>query len=194
MRKLLNVWLKGKRNHNYDTKLRASEITLLSNLLLVCNQTRPAEIQRNIRGVNELTFWKGTEYRVFLLYVGIVVLKDILPLNVYEHFKLLTCAITILSCESYMQFITIADGLIKEFLEGCIDIYGVDSISSNFHNLCHVIDDVQHIGNLSKISSYPFETYLGQMKRLIRSGKAPLIQLAKRTRVVIFKKSPNCHY
>lgn len=190
MRKLINVWLKGTHlNHNYETKLRSSEIILISNLLLQCNKRRPAEIQRNIRGLDELSFWKGTEYRVFLLYLGIVVLKDILPSNVYEHFKQLMCAITIASCKTYKKYLNISDSLIKEFLEGCIDIYGIDSISSNFHNLSHLIDDLQNVDSLTEISSYPFETYLGKMKRLIRSGNAPLIQIAKRTKEISFLNS-----
>lgn len=96
------------------------------------------------------------------------------------------CAITVLSSKSYLKFIDVADNLIKDFLEGCIQIYGIDSISSNFHNLCHLIEDVKNFGSLPEISSYPFENYLGQMKRLIRSGKAPLIQLAKRTKELSF--------
>lgn len=37
---------------------------------------------------------------------------------------------------------------------------GIDSISSNVHNLCHLVDDVKHLGYLPSISTYPFGNIL----------------------------------
>lgn len=176
MRKCLLSWCNG--SFNFQTKLRGSDIELLNIMLESCEKNRPNEIQRNIRGVKYLKYWKGTEYRVMLLYLGIVVLKDVLIKEIYEHFLLLSCAVTILSCNTYNVYVDIAKALLEEYLEGCINIYGVDSISSNFHNLCHVIDDVKKFGALPGISAYQFENSLGQLKSLVRSGKQPLKQIA----------------
>lgn len=176
MRKCLMSWCTG--SYNFQTKLRGSEIDLLNQLLESCEKIRPKEIQRTIRSVKFLKYWKGTEYRVMLLYLGFVVLKDVLTKEVYEHYVLLACAATILSCKTYLKYIEIAKILLDDYLEGCINIYGSDSISSNFHNLCHVIDDVKKFGCLSDISSYQFENSLGHLKSLVRSGKQPLTQIA----------------
>lgn len=158
-----------------------------------CNKTKPAEIQRNIRGLKFLKYWKGTEYSVFLSYLGILILPEILNVEAYEHFMLLSLAITILSSKHYIsKYIHIADQLIKDYLEGCIDIYGIDSISSNFHNLCHVVEDTQKLGFLNGISTYPFENHLGHIKSLLRSGNKPLVQVAKRIKELSHLNSGSC--
>lgn len=70
--------------------------------------------------------------------------------------------------------------MIKDYIEQYIDLYGIDSISSNVHNLCHLIKDVERFGVLPKISAYPFENMLQFMKNLIRHGNRPLSQAANR--------------
>lgn len=136
------------------------------------------DFQRSIRTLKCLKFWKGSEYRVFLLYLGPVILKDFLSSEVYEHFLHLSTAVTILSCKYYSQYLDIAQILLNYYVEQFIDIYGIDSISSNVHNICHVID-VRKFGYLPEISSYPFEN-LGHIKALIRSGNLPLSQISRR--------------
>lgn len=178
MRRCLYGWREG--SYNFKTKLSKVEADKMSQMLEDCNKTKPREIQRAIRGLKFLEFWKGSEYRVFLLYVGVIVLKDFLSVEVYDHFLMLSSAVTILSCKEYFKYIDVADQLIKDYIETFIDIYGIDSISSNMHNLCHVVDDVKKFGPLPGISSYPFENYLGSLKSLVRHGNKPLSQISRR--------------
>lgn len=179
MRKCLYGWVNG--SYNFKTKLSGRQIEELSNRLIACNLTRPSEFHRKIRNLKSLKFWKGTEYRTFLLYIGPVLLKDFLSKDVYEHFLILFCAVVILSCNYFSKYIPLADQLLKDYIVHYIRIYGIDSISSNVHNLCHVVKDVQMFGSLSDISAYPFEIFLGKIKNLIRSGNKPLAQIARRT-------------
>lgn len=178
MRKCLYGWCYG--NYNYRMKLSATDVKNMSVMLEECNKSRPKEIHRAIRGLKFLKHWKGTEYRTFLLYLGPVVLKDFLPMDVYEHFLMLSCAVTILMCEKYLKYISVADSLLTNYIQEYINIYGIDSISSNVHNLCHVIEDVNKFGSLPEMSSYPFESFLGHLKCYLRSGHKPLAQIAKR--------------
>nr|CAI5848991.1 unnamed protein product [Callosobruchus analis] len=178
MRRCLHGWREG--NYNFKTKLSKQQSDSISKMLEQCNQNRPLEIQRAIRRLKTLKFWKGSEYRIFLIYLGAVVLKDHLDSTVYEHFLTLSCAVIILSCKEYMRCIDTAKILIENYIKGFIKIYGADSISSNVHNLCHVIDDVKKFGPLPSISSYPFENYLGYLKSLVRHGNLPLSQMANR--------------
>lgn len=178
MRKLMNGWCHG--NYNYKSKLSAAQNLKLSESLIFCNSTRPKEIHRNIRSVKQLKLWKGSEYRTVLMYCGIVVLKDILPLNVYQHFIYLFCANFIFSTEKFCKYFSIANNLLRDFVADYIKIYGRDSISSNIHNLIHVFRDVEKFGSLKNISAYKFENYLGQFKKLLRHGNFPLSQIANR--------------
>lgn len=54
------------------------------------------------------------------------------------------------------------------------------SITSNVHNLCHLLDDVRRFGNLNTISTYPFENCLQMIKKKLRAMTKPLEQLARR--------------
>lgn len=178
MRKCLYGWVYG--NYNFKTKFSARDINLISEMLLRCNNRKPTEIHRAIRPLKCLKFWKGSEYRTFLLYLGPVVLKDFLSPPVYHNYLLLFCGVTILSCSTYLKYIEIADILLRDFIMTFGSIYGSDAISSNVHNLCHVVNDVKKFGCLVDISAYPFENFLFQIKSLVRTGKHPLAQIAKR--------------
>lgn len=93
MRKCLHGWIRG--TYNYKTKFTASDIDKISKFLLECNDTKPMEIHRSIRGLDYIKFWKGSEFRTFLLYLGPVILQNLLRTEVYIYFLTLFCAVTI---------------------------------------------------------------------------------------------------
>lgn len=140
----------------------------------------PSEIHRSIRTFDYIKNWKGTEFRTFILYVGIVVLKDFLSIELFEHFLQLHCAVSICHSNAYTKFLMIAKEYFEEYIENYINIYGEDEISSNVHNLCHVVDDVKRFGNLNEISTYEFENTLGQMKNCLKRCDKPLEQIVRR--------------
>lgn len=144
----------------------------------------PFEIRRSVRGLNDLCNWKASEFRCFLHYLGIVILKEHLPKQYYTHFLYLFCATTICSSNLYTNFLDIAEKLYVEYVESFIDLYGSKYITSNFHNLVHVVDDVRNLGVLPTLSAYPFESALYTIKNLLRKGNAPLIQAAHRIKEI----------
>lgn len=157
-----------------------NHITEISEHLLQCNDMLPKEIHRRIRGLGEIAYWKGTEFRTLLLYVAVVVLKKFLPIDEYQHFLKLVCAVTICSTNKYRDFLPKARELFNEFIEENIDIYGIHSVSYNVHNLCHIVDDVEKFGELYGISAYPFENFLYQIKLMVKKCRYPLVQVARR--------------
>lgn len=181
MKRLLSGWKNG--GHNFkDTKLPLDQQNKISIELKKCNARRPTELHRAIRGIDCLAFWKGLEFRTFLLYLGPTILKDIVSEQVYNHFMLLFCIVTIFTCQTYIEegFLTLAEELITAYLEEYIDIYQIDSINNNVHNLRHLAEDIKKFGSLPKFSAYRFENKLGQIKHLLRSGNRPLSQVVKR--------------
>lgn len=99
MKKCLVGWTHG--SFNFRTKWSGREIDEVSLLLYSFNQYKPTEIHRAIRKLDCLKFWKGLEYRTFLLYLGVVILKDFLSVETYSHFLLIFCSVTICSSKSY---------------------------------------------------------------------------------------------
>lgn len=156
------------------------EIVDVSKLLTKCNSTRPFEIHRSIRTIDYINYWKGTEFRTFLLYLGIVVLKDHLSQQEYEMFLKLHCAVTICSAKAYKNYLPVARNLFIDFIESHIDIHGESSITINIHNLSHVVDDIEIFGPLDTISAYEFENSLHHMKLRLKQCNRPLQQIARR--------------
>lgn len=114
------------------------------------------------------------------MYFGPVLLQHYLTSEVYDHFLLLFCATIICSCDLYKSYLHLAQTLYETYIEQYIHIYGHDSISSNVHNLCHVVNDVVKFGPLPNISTYPFESMLNNITKKLRKGEAPLQQVANR--------------
>lgn len=164
----------------YSRSWSNAQILSISNLLLSCNSTKPTDIHRSIRSLKYLRHWKGTEFRTVLLYTGIVVFKNYLSPNEYDLFLRLFCAVTICSTKAYTKFLPVARELFTEINELHIDIYGEHSMTNNLHLLSHIIDDVEHLGDLTTISAYQFENALHQIKIRLKQCDRPLQQIARR--------------
>lgn len=132
MKRCLIGWRDGSFG-NYRTKRSARDTEKVTNFLIRCKM--PAEIHRAVRGLDCLSFWKGLEFRTFLYYLGIVVLKKVLSADVYEHFLGLFCAVTICSSEKYCNYLELAETLLQHYVEYFGDIYGEEYVTSNIHNL-----------------------------------------------------------
>lgn len=180
MKKLITGWKNGIFKNKSLTKLSCQDIENISQLLVKFNKYMPTEFHRAVRSLDSLNFWKGLEYRSLLFYLGIVVFKDYLPEETYDHFLYLFCAVTICSNNEYLKYIDLVPVLVNEYIEKYIEIYGIDTISSNVHILCHLAEDVKRFGCLSEFSAYIFENFLGFLKHLIRQGNLPLEQACKR--------------
>lgn len=178
-KRFLYGWKLGNL-HNFNAKWSANDIRNVSDFL---NRTKmPREIKRRLRGLDELSHWKGTEYRTFLLYVSIVIVKNYFKSEeIYEHFLHFFCAIVICSrpdqCKANYE---VARQLLLHFLKGVKLLYGSQLFSSNMHNLCHLVDDVEKFGPLDTFSAYPFESKLYHLKKLVRTGNLPLSQVSRR--------------
>lgn len=176
-KRLLNSWKDGVFGHaiKWSTQMKQDISAFLKSV------KKPAEIHRVIRGIDEMTFWKGTEYRTFLLYCSIVVLRKFLPTKYYQHFLLYFCSITICSSDFHItDMLETAESMLKVYLDLFMKLYGSEHIVSNIHNLCHLVDEVRKFGRLITFSSYPFESKLHSIKQDLRSGHLPLAQVVKR--------------
>lgn len=165
---------------SYPRSWTNSQILEITALLLSCNATRPTDIHRKIRTLKLFKHFKGTELRTILMYTGIVIFKDFLSEKEYELFLWLFCAVTICSTQSYKTCLPKARDLLMEFNERHIEVYGEHSMTNNIHLLSHLVDDVEHLGDLSTLSAYPFENALHSIKLLIKPGDHPLQQIARR--------------
>lgn len=172
------VWLGEIKS--YQRAWNKKQIAEITALLLKCNETKPSDIHRSIRTLKHIRHWKGSEFRTILLYVGVVIFKDFLNEYEYQMFLKLVCAVTICSTSVYHKFLPMARKFFNEFIEMHINIYEEHSITSNFHLLSHIVDDVEHLGHLGTISAYQFENTLHHIKLRLKQCNRPLEQIARR--------------
>ena len=70
--------------------------------------------------------------------------------------------------------------VIRVFVQEFEDLYGPKELVYNIHNLLHLADDVKHLGMLDNFSAFPFESYLGQLRKDVSGPCNPAAQVANR--------------
>lgn len=184
MRKLLFYWMRnGEKKKKGSLRISQKNVDQISEKLAVFTDLMPHEFSRKPRSLKFIDTWKATEFRQFILYLGPIVLKDILPTRLYVHFLCLHVGISILSNPIYSKqeaYIDFAEKLLKSFVEDMKMIYGESSLVYNVHNLIHIANDVRLYGHISNFSCYVFENYLGQVKEMPSSQTNQLSQLCRR--------------
>ena len=177
VRRLINLWLKGPLKFRLPSHL----VGRISDKLVNLRAYIPDEFARKPRSLREVDRWKATEFRQFLLYTGPVVLCGILDPVAYYNFMLLSMAIAILvSPKLVATHAGYANTLLQTFVTHYGDLYGKDLIVYNVHGLLHLAQDCKNFGCLDSISAFPFENYLGKLKRFVRKPSHPLAQIIRR--------------
>jgi hypothetical protein len=178
VRRLLHRWTRGPKKFG---RLSSGLIAVISEQLISLRNSVPSDFARKPRSLKELDRWKATEFRMFLLYVGPVVLKKHLHPSVYENFLCLSVGTSILLSDNRHPMIEYARQLLICFVNTATALYGDTFVVYNVHSLIHIADDVrQHGCSLNHLSAFPFENYLQKLKKLIRSAHNPVAQIARR--------------
>ncbi|XP_047134259.1 uncharacterized protein LOC124812158 [Hydra vulgaris] len=176
-RRMINQWVHGSKKKQCLSK---TLLTTLSEKLVLFKQHVPKEFSRKPRSIWEFKRWKATELRQFLLYTGPVVLKGILPNDVYINFSDLSVAVYILLspslCANHRDYVK---KLLTYFVATFCKLYGKDQCVYNIHSLNHLPDDANHYGALDKVSSFPYESYLGRLKKLVRRPQFLCFQIVR---------------
>lgn len=111
---------------------------------------------------------------MILFYLGPVILKTYLPAGIYEHFLNLFCAITICSSRYHIRenttFLPLAGHLLQNYVDKFVELYGVDQITYQIHDLIHLVDDVERFGALPGISSHQFLNMWSIIRDLITNS------------------------
>lgn len=102
MKKLTYLWLqKGP----LSCRLSKNMVKNINVSILKAEKSQPKEFNRRIRTFQHIGHFKGTEFRTLIMYVGPIVLKNILPKKNYDHFLHLHCATRILiDSKKYLIF------------------------------------------------------------------------------------------
>lgn len=77
------------------------------------------------------------------------------------------------------HYLDYARDLMLHFVHTAKDVYGKTFTIYNVHALTHIADDAKN-EYLRKTSAFPLENHLQILKRLIRNGNNPMVQVIKR--------------
>lgn len=181
MKFCFRIWSDG--TPTYKNKWSTDDKNKIDQMIYYCNKNLSSDINRQVRSLKFIKYFKATEFRTILLYTGLVIFKTTLPKHIYEHFLHLCLAVRLISCRTYVKsenLKRLARVLFLEYFKSFINYYGPESIVSNIHNIIHIMDDVDHLGPLTEISTYPFENYLRGIKLRTQASKMPLQQITRR--------------
>ncbi|CAM4573670.1 unnamed protein product [Leuciscus chuanchicus] len=161
--------------------MSAEQISNVTQRLLSLRKVIPSCFARKPRNLEDVDRWKATELRQFAVYTGKIVLKGILADQLYDHFMVFSVALGLLLCPTLaVEHNSYSKELMKYFVGKAGELYGDHFIVYNVHSMVHLPEEAMAYGSLDDYSAFPFENYLGKLKRLVRSGKQPLTQVVKR--------------
>lgn len=177
VKRMLLLWKKGPLR----CRLGSQDINQISDSLLFLKNYIPCEFSRKPRSLDVIDRWKATEFRQFLLYTGPLVLLNAVHPNIYKNFLLLSVAMHILLNESLCNvYNAYAHELLVAFVYHFGQLYGNDMMVYNVHGLVHLSNDAAKYGSLDNVSSFPFENFLGKLKRMVRKPSFALQQIIRR--------------
>lgn len=149
-KRLLQFWVQGRMDVRMNkARLVESELRYSKLKEFITN-----EFSRLPRPLSDVDRWKATELRLFLLYTGIVVLRDSLPKAMYHHFLSLSVAIRILSSSHLSHLICYAEENLKYFVQKYSSFYGKQYLNFNVHCLIHLCNEVRNFEPIQNFSAF----------------------------------------
>ncbi|XP_054090082.1 uncharacterized protein LOC128922693 [Zeugodacus cucurbitae] len=176
VRKMLKCLINGP---NVGYQLTKQQKNMLSKTLISYIPYIPNEFARKPRSLDEIARWKAIEFRQFVLYTGMVALKDIVSDSIYYHFSLLHCAYALLSSQKTYEN-NLEEIKLNYFVHLFPTFYGEEKVSYNVHSVLHLVDSVKSCGFLNSFSAYAFENFLQTLKRFVKRPRETLQQINNR--------------
>ena len=136
----------------------------------------PCEFQRRLRSLNDVHFFKVTEFHTWLLYAGPLFLRKALPEIYYHHFLLIHFSMYVFISERHEEMHDSASSCLKGYHYQIPELFGEAAYTFNNHCLMHFPMFVRKLGPLDRFSAFKFELFLYQFKKKIKTGRNVLQQ------------------
>lgn len=127
----------------------------------------PSSISRTSREIKYVKKWKASEWRMFLIFYGLLCFDGLLPQKYFVHFALLSKSFFLLLQKSIpLTNLDVVNQLLRQFVFLNQQHYGLASMLYNVHLLLHVVAGVRDWGPVWGANTFIFEgenRHLGQM-------------------------------
>ena len=158
MKRILSILISPKVKEN-RAKLNSESKSLFNSKLILYEQYVPCEFGRKFDGgLPFILKWKASQYRTFLLYVGVVLFRNhqIVNKDIYQNFLKFSVALRLLNMKNQSHNLEFIEQLLIDFIKESQQLYGKSFSSYNVHNLYHLCDDYKIYGPLDQISAFSF--------------------------------------
>lgn len=176
MKKLFNFYFSSNKGHRLRCRLSSSQTQQVSSIVASIRSYTPKEFQRKIRPPDFLPHFKASEFRSYMLYFAPVCLRDSLPPEYMHHFLLFHFSMYVFCSSRFNHYYECAEQCLKMFVHDMSKLFGSRSLVYNVHVLLHLPSFVSAYGPLDSFSSFPFESFLGLLKKRMRCNNAILQQ------------------
>ena len=167
-KKLMYLWF------DEENRTHASSLFAFINIIdkNITKLTLPSFVPRIPRKVGDYAHWKASELKLFLSVYSLIILKNIMSAQYFEHHILLVQGISILNSYSITEEKIIEAGrVLKEYVRRFEILYGKKHLSCNLHLLLHLPDNVRKFGPLWTTSCFAFENLNGVLKSYVHGTR-----------------------
>jgi len=99
----------------------------------------PSDVSRLPRSLAERKYWKGSEWKSFLLYYSLLAMDGVLETKYLNHWYLLLFSVHVLLQDCVQTEDTdLAESALAEFALGVHRLYGLEYCTFNVHQLLHL--------------------------------------------------------
>lgn len=163
MKMMLSLWFDiSHRTKDWSIRNKIKEI----NERLLSIQP-PNFINRMPQNLEDISQWKASELRSFLIFYSTAVLNGYLPSQFFEHFILLPPAIFLLLQDTISSHdLNKSRKMLQKFCLQMEELYEDRYLTFNLHCLLHLVDKVKDLGPLWSHSCFFYEDLNGDLRSL----------------------------
>lgn len=153
----------------------------------------PSFSQRAPRSLKEMKFWKASEYKMFLMYYSVPIMKNILDEVYLKHHCLLVSALSLLSQDSIsLSQVQAASAMLQSYVSDFPRLYHIRYLGINVHQLIHLPDEVINLGPLWVYSCFFLENFNGKINKFFHGTQCVALQICSAAsmfmQIPIFKR------
>ena len=146
---------------------------------LVSKIKPPNEVLRLPRPIEQISFFKASEYRSWVLFYALPVLSSFLPPEYTHHLSLLVSSLHILlSDEINVVELDTTHQMLSTFYQAAGDLYSLNAYTSNMHLLEHIVPLVRLWGPLWAYSMFSFENLNGYLGSTFHGTNKIVLQMS----------------